>query len=86
MSTAGPAPGVPWLPAATNPAREKMPTPMMPPTPIAVSCHRPSDLKSPLFLLSASMSSMGLRRMMDWDGSFALIRCSSVGAATITAL
>ena len=31
------------VPLATGPASEKMPTPMMPPTPIAVSCHRPSD-------------------------------------------
>ena len=35
-ATAGPA-----LAAACWPASTKMPTPMMPPRPIAVSCHRP---------------------------------------------
>ena len=39
-------------PCATSPAREKMPTPMMPPTPIAVSCHKPRLLvSSPVLVL-----------------------------------
>jgi hypothetical protein len=46
---------------ATAPAREKIPAPMMPPTPIAVSCQSPSVRSSPP-LPSGSMSSMGLRR------------------------
>ncbi|MDQ0717903.1 hypothetical protein QFZ55_007355 [Streptomyces luteogriseus] len=41
MSTAGPA-----VPLATVPASVKMPAPMMPPTPMAVSCHSPSDRSS----------------------------------------
>ncbi len=58
-STAGPA-----VPLATVPASVKMPAPMMPPTPIAVSCHSPSDLSSrgPSAISVSSMCSMGLRR------------------------
>ncbi len=42
-ATAGPA-----LVAACWPASTKMPTPMMPPMPMAVSCHNPSTRrKSP---------------------------------------
>jgi hypothetical protein len=42
MTTAGPA-----VSFATAPAREKMPAPMMPPTPIAVSCQSPSVRSRP---------------------------------------
>ena len=55
MTTAGPA-----FSFATAPASEKIPAPMMPPMPMAVSCHRPSVRSSPP--PSDSMSSIGLRR------------------------
>src|SRR5690348_6929887 len=52
--TAGPA----WV-AATTPVNTKMPTPMMPPRPMAVSCQRPSTrrkcLLSPASRCSCSM-------------------------------
>ncbi|CAM5736285.1 hypothetical protein STENM223S_11529 [Streptomyces tendae] len=57
MRTAGPA-----VPLATVPASVKMPAPMMPPTPIAVSCHSPSERTRPPPLSVSSMCSMGLRR------------------------
>jgi len=38
-----------------------MPAPMMPPTPIAVSCHRPS-VRDRSVARSSAMSSTGLRR------------------------
>ncbi len=60
-----------------------MPTPMMPPTPMAVSCQSPSDLNSPLCLFSSSMSSSGLRRMIDWVISLVLIRNSCLGCGPI---
>ena len=41
-TTAGPTPLPSSAPLATLPAREKMPAPMIPPMPMAVSCHRPS--------------------------------------------
>jgi hypothetical protein len=41
MSTAGPA-----VPLATVPASVKMPAPMMPSPPMAVSCHSPSERSS----------------------------------------
>ena len=58
ISTAGPTPGLSASPCATSPAREKIPTPMMPPTPIAVSCHSPRLLVSAPAPLSFSISSI----------------------------
>src|SRR3954447_11178409 len=55
-STPGPADSL-----ATAPAREKIPAPMMPPIPMAVSCHRPSVRCRPS-PPSDSMSSIGFRR------------------------
>ncbi len=62
MRTAGPAV---WF--ATVPASVKMPVPMIPPTPIAVSCQRPSERVRPPSSVaapgSASMASTGFRRV-----------------------
>ena len=63
-STAGPA--VSW---ATVPASEKMPAPMMPPTPMAVSDHSPRERFRPPSPDSSSIWSIGLRRRIeraDW--------------------
>src|SRR3712207_3202377 len=68
MSTAGPTPGLSASPWATRPASEKIPTPMMPPTPIAVSCQSPRLLVStpaPLSFSTSSMRSTGIRRQID---------------------
>src|SRR5687767_15944279 len=67
-NTAGPTPGLSASPCATSPAREKIPTPMMPPTPIAVSCHSPRLLArapAPLSFSISSIWSTGMRRNTD---------------------
>src|SRR3954471_1379586 len=67
MSTAGPTGGGSGPPLATSPASVKMPMPMIPPTPIAVNCHRPRLLDRWLSPLSSTISVIGLRRRMDWE-------------------
>ena len=44
-----------------------MPTPMMPPTPIAVSCHRPEALVELAYAASASISSILVDREAPQD-------------------